>query len=144
MDQRSLDNAIRQIEARARRFGPMRDANAYAKVHGDCNDTAEIWLRIDGGRIRKGSFMTDGCGYSKHCCNTAVSMVEGWKPETAAELTQSQVLENTGPIPEDHQHCALLAANTIKLAIENFTHPPEKKTLCQRIHTTFSREQKNA
>jgi nitrogen fixation NifU-like protein len=128
-----FDDVIRAIEARAKRFGPMRDANAYAKNCGECNDTAEIWLRIDGGKIRKGSFMTDGCGYSKHCCNKAAELAEGMTPEQAAQMTQAQVLEATGLLPEDHQHCALLAANTIKLAISNFHEQPEKQTLRQKL-----------
>ncbi|VGO22381.1 iron-sulfur cluster assembly scaffold protein [Pontiella sulfatireligans] len=126
-----FNDAMKAIESRAKRFGPMRDANAYAKVRGACNDTAEIWLRIDGGKIRKGSFMTDGCGYSKHCCNKAIELAEGMRPEEAEAMTQAQVLEASGPIPEDHQHCALLAADTIKLAIAHFYNPPEKQTLSQ-------------
>lgn len=126
-----FDDAMKALESRAKRFGPMRDANGYGRIHGECNDTAEIWLRIDGGKIRKGSFMTDGCGYSRHCCNKAVELAEGMTPSDAAVLTQEQVLEATGPIPEDHQHCALLAANTIHKAVDNFLNPPPKQALSE-------------
>ncbi len=53
-----FDDMMKTIESRAKRFGPMRDANAC-------------------GRIRKGSFMTDGCGWSKACCNMAAELAEG-------------------------------------------------------------------
>lgn len=139
-----FDNMMAHIEARAKRFGPMRDANGYAKVHGNCNDTAEIWLRIDGGKIRNGSFMTDGCGYSKHCCCTAVLLSEGMKVEDAAQLTQSQVLNATGPLPKDHEHCATLAADTVKRAVANYLKPEEKKTLGTRIKKILGREQNHA
>jgi len=134
------DAVMARIEERAKHFGPIRDANGYAGKRGECGDLAEIWLRIDGGKIRRASFMTDGCGWSSHCCHTAVSMVEGWKTEAAAELTQAQVLAAAGKIPEDHRHCALLAAETVKLAVVNFTRPPEIKTLGQRIKTLFTKE----
>ena len=127
------DDVVACIEARAKRFGPMRDANGYAKVYGTCGDTVEIWLRIDGGKIRHGSFLTNGCGCSKHCCNCAVQLAEGMTPEKAMALTQAQVLEATGPLPEDHEHCALLAANTVRLDVENYLNPPENILLSTKL-----------
>ncbi|VGO16814.1 Iron-sulfur cluster assembly scaffold protein IscU [Pontiella desulfatans] len=139
-----FDDMMAAIEERAKYFGPMRDANAYAKVHGECNDTAEVWLRIDGGRVRKGSFMTDGCGYSKHCCATAVKLAEGMKTEDAAAMTQEQVLEATGPLPEDHRHCALLAANTVRQAIDNFQNATPKVPLSERLKQLLDKERGHA
>lgn len=128
-----FDDLMRQIEARARHFGPMRDANAYAKIDGACGDMAEIWLRIDGGRIRKASFMSDGCGWSKHCLDSAAGLAEGQRPEEAVHMTQAQVLAATGPVPEDHLHCALLAADTVRLAVDNYFNPSRKQTLSQKL-----------
>ena len=138
------EDAIAAIEARAKRFGPMRDANGYAKVHGECDDMVEIWLRIDGGKVRSGSFMSNGCGYSKHCCNTALQLAEGMKPAEALAMTQAQVLETTGPLPEDHEHCAKLAANTIVLAVENYLNPPPKVLLSEKLKKLLSRETTDA
>ncbi|MDF7822907.1 iron-sulfur cluster assembly scaffold protein [Pontiellaceae bacterium B12227] len=138
------ENAIAAIEARAKRFGPMRDANGYAKVHGECDDIVEIWLRIDGGKIRSGSFMTNGCGFSKHCCNMALQLAEGMTPDEAKGMTQAQVLEVTGPLPEDHEHCALLAADTIGLAVEHYLNPPPKIPLSEKLKQLLSREPTDA
>ncbi len=114
------DDIMKQLEERAKRFGPMRDANGYAKVHGECGDIVEVWLRIDGGRIRKSSFLTDGCGYSKHCCSTAICMSEGMTVAQADAMSGADVLEKCDPIPEDHLHCADLAADTVHAAVESF------------------------
>lgn len=138
------EDALAAIEARAKRFGPMRDANGYAKIDGECGDIAEIWLRIDGGKIRSGSFMSNGCGFSKHCCNKALQLAEGMTPDQAMALTQAQVLEATGPLPEDHEHCALLAARTIARAVEHYLNPPAKVPLSQQLKNIFSKEQSNA
>lgn len=139
-----FDDMMAAIEARPKNFGRMRDASAHAKIKGPCGDTVEVWLRIDGGKIRKGSFMSDGCGYSQYCCSVAVKLAEGMRPEEAAELTQAQVLEATGSLPDDHTHCALLAANTIKLAIKNYRAQPAKVPLRQRIGRFFKKDQNNA
>lgn len=135
-----FDDIMAAIEARPKNFGPMRDANGHAKITGPCGDTVEVWLRIDGGKIRNGTFMSTGCAYSQYCCSTAVKLSEGMRPEEAAELTPAQVLEATGPVPEDHRHCALLAANTIKESIENHYAAPSKITFGQRVRKLFSKE----
>jgi len=128
-----LDDLTAHIEARPKNFGSMRDASAHGKITGPCGDTVEMWLRIDGGRIRKASFMSDGCGYSVHCSSIAAKLAEGLRPEEAEKLTQAQVLEATGSIPDDHRHCALLAANTIREAIDNFRTEPAEPPLLQRL-----------
>lgn len=128
-----FDAMTNPADGRPKNFGSMRDANGHAKLTGPCGDTVEVWLRIDGGKVRKGSFITDGCANSAHCCSTAVKLVEGMSPEEAAELTQAQVLDKTGPVPEDHRHCALLAANVIKLAMADFNQHPAKQPFLKRI-----------
>ena len=91
-------------------YGPMRNASSRARYKGPCGDTVEIWLRIDGGKIRKATYMSDGCSYSNACCSTAAKLAEGMTPDEAKNMTQADVLEKVGPVPKDHQHCALLAA----------------------------------
>lgn len=137
-----FDPMMAHIEARPKNLGAMRDASTCAKITGPCGDTVEVWLRIDSGKIRKGSFISDGCGYSQLCCSTAVKLIEGMRPDEAAEITRAQVLEATGPIPEDHRHCALLAANTIRQAIENYHSKPDRIPVGKRIKRLFTREQR--
>ena len=132
-----FNEQMEQFEARPKNFGPMKDASARAKIAGPCGDTVEVWLRIDGGKIRKASFMTDGCAHSSMCCGTAVRMTEGMPPEAAAEISQEEILEAVGPVPEDHQHCALLAANTIKKALENYSRRPARRSLKQKFKHFF-------
>ena len=125
------------IESRPKNFGPMRDASAHATVKGPCGDTVEVWLRIDGGKIRRGSYMSDGCGYSNHCCSVAVKLAEGMRPEEAVVMPPELVLDAIGDIPPDHRHCALLAVNTIRAAIESYYARPEKITFGQRLRRWF-------
>lgn len=127
------------FESRPKNFRPMRDASTHAKITGPCGDTVDVWLRIDAGKIRKGSFMSDGCGYSVHCCSTAVQLAVGMRPEDAAQMTQEQVLEAAGPIPADHRHCALLAANAIREAINHFHSLSEKENVGQKLWRIFQR-----
>jgi len=132
-----LDELMEKIDARPENFGAMKDASAHAKIKGPCGDTVEVWLRIDGGKIRKASFMSDGCAHSAMCCGTAVRITEGMPPEAAEEISQEEILKAVGPVPEDHQHCALLAANTIKKAITDYYEKPAKQSLKHKFKQIF-------
>jgi len=134
-----FDEMMDSIDARPDNFGPLRDANAHAKYKGPCGDTAEMWLRIDGGRIRKATFMTDGCAPSVACCSAAARLVEGMKPERAKKLSQQKVLEAAGDIPPDHHHCALLAAATIQSALLDWAAQPENPSFKDRLKSKFKR-----
>jgi nitrogen fixation NifU-like protein len=132
-----FDDLMAAIDARPKNFGPMRDASTHAKITGPCGDTVEVWLRIDGGKIRKASFMSTGCGHSVRCCSIAAKRTEGMLPQEAEELTQQTVLSAVGPVPEDHRHCALLAANVIKKAMAAYKTQPTKQSLKQKLKRLF-------
>jgi nitrogen fixation NifU-like protein len=132
-----FDDMMAAIETRPKNFGPMRNASAHAKIKGPCGDTVEVWLDIGSNKIQQASFMTDGCAHSTHCCSEAVKLTEGMRLEEAAELTQAQVLEAAEAIPPDHQHCALLAANTIRKAIAEFQAKPVRQSFWHRLRRSF-------
>jgi len=101
-------------------FGPLKGANANARIIGPCGDTMEFWLSIDNHKIVTATFTTDGCDNSMVCGSTAAYMAQNKDLEEAAALTQKDVLLEIGYLPEDFKHCALLAVNTIKKAIEDY------------------------
>ncbi|VGO19953.1 iron-sulfur cluster assembly scaffold protein [Pontiella sulfatireligans] len=131
-------------EGRPLNYGSMLRASAYDQVTGPCGDTLQIWLKIAEGRIQKASFTSDGCEDSVICCSTAVHMVEGLRLEEAAALSQEEILAEAPPIRNDHQHCALLVANTIKKAVEAYAEAPAKVPFGQRMQTLFGKDKNHA
>ena len=132
-----FDELMAKIAARPENFGAMKDASTHAKIKGPCGDTVEVWLRVDGGKIRKASYMSDGCGHSSACCSTAAKLSEGMTLAEATELSQEAVLSATGPVPEDHRHCALLAASAIQSAALDYRNPPPKPSFTEKLRTLF-------
>lgn len=104
-------------------FGPLKGANANARVTGPCGDTMEFWLAIQEGRILRATFTTDGCGASIISGAVAASLVEGKAVEEALQLTPEQVEAVVGKLPEDHKHCPVLAVNTLRAALDQ--HRPK-------------------
>ena len=96
------------------------DADAHARITGPCGDTMEIYLKVSGNVIRDATFITDGCGYIIACGSAATELLIGSKIEDAIKIDQHKIEEHLGGLPEDYRHCALLTANTIQKAIEDY------------------------
>jgi nitrogen fixation NifU-like protein len=47
-------------------------------------------------------------------------LAKGKSLTEARKISQKDVLDALGGLPEESQHCALLAANTLKAAIKNY------------------------
>lgn len=105
---------------RPRNYGPMENADGYARLTGPCGDTMEIFIRVDSGRITNASFLTDGCGTSIASGSMAVDMAIGKTLPEAMLISQQAILEKLGGLPEETEHCALLASNTLRSAIDDY------------------------
>jgi nitrogen fixation NifU-like protein len=103
-----------------RNLGETEDADGYARITGPCGDTMEIWIKVNVDAIVKSSFMTDGCGTSIASGSMVTELARGKKVSEAQRISQQDILAALGGLPEESQHCALLAANTLKAAIRDY------------------------
>ena len=103
-----------------RNVGDMADADGFARVTGPCGDSMEIWLRVNNGTITDATFMTDGCGTSIASGSMVTEMAKGKNIIEVRKISQEDVLGALAGLPEESQHCALLAANTLKAAIGDY------------------------
>jgi nitrogen fixation NifU-like protein len=103
-----------------RNLGDMPDADGFARVTGPCGDTMGIWLRVKNDNIYQTAFLTDGCGTSIASGSMITEMARGKGVNEAQKFTQRDVLDALGGLPEESEHCALLAANTLKAAIRDY------------------------
>jgi nitrogen fixation NifU-like protein len=102
-----------------RNVGDMDDADGSAKVTGPCGDTMELWLKLKGDTIVQAKFLTDGCGTSIASGSMVTELAKGKKLSQAQRISQKDVLDALGGLPEESEHCALLAADTLKAAIKD-------------------------
>lgn len=113
-----------------RNIGDTEDADGFARVTGSCGDTMEIWLKVKNGTIANATFMTDSCGASIASGSMVTELAKGKSVSEAQRISQQDVLSALGGLPKASEHCALLAANTLKEAIRDYltmTKEPWKK-----------------
>jgi len=101
-------------------LGSLENADGFARITGPCGDTMEIWLAVRNGTVNNATFMTDGCGTSIASGGMVTEMVKGKSIGEARKISQQDVLNALGGLPEESEHCALLAANTLKATIRDY------------------------
>lgn len=104
---------------RPRNYGPMDNPHGSAALSGPCQDTIEIFLRVEGETIVAASFVTDGCATSIASGSMAVELAEGKPLFEARLLGGDDVLDALDGLPDGSEHCAVLAANTLGAAIDD-------------------------
>ena len=102
-----------------RNLGTMQNFDGFARITGPCGDTMEVWLKVNTDTIADINFMTDGCGTSLASGSMMTELAKGRSISVAVRISQQDVLEALEGLPEESQHCALLAANTLKAAIRD-------------------------
>ena len=118
-----------------RNMAEIHAPDGYGKVTGPCGDTMEIYLRIKDGRIINTTFRTDGCGTTIASGSMVTELAKGRSIIEARGITQDDILDALGGLPEESRHCALLAAKTLKEAIKDYL--AFKREPWKRVYRTY-------
>jgi len=135
-----------------RNLGPLDSCNGHARITGSCGDTMELWLQIRDDRVCRVGFITDGCGSSLACGSITTELATGRTVEEAYVIEQKDVLDALGGLPEESRHCAVLAAETLRAACEDFIKkgrplpeneptPPESCDICDTTSCSAKQRQ---
>jgi nitrogen fixation NifU-like protein len=102
-----------------RNLGRMSDPDAVGIVRGWCGDTMEIYLRMNSSQIEEVTFMTDGCGPTVACGSKLTTMIREMSLDQARQIEQADLVAALDGLPEESLHCAELAVNTLREAINH-------------------------
>jgi nitrogen fixation NifU-like protein len=103
-----------------RNLGQIPDADGFASVVGSCSDTMEICIKVRNDKILNATFFTDGCATTIAAGSMVTELAKGKNVSDAFKITQHDVLNALGGLPEESQHCALLASDTLRAAIRDY------------------------
>jgi nitrogen fixation NifU-like protein len=106
-----------------RNVGVIEDADAYARV-GDpsCGDFMELFLTLDSKRemITGASFRVFGCAGAIATASIATELITGKDFIYGLSLTDDDVIEALGGIPEGKRHCSLLIVTAVRAALSEY------------------------
>ena len=103
-------------------LGEISVPDGYAHVTGDCGDSMEVFLEVRDRRIRQARFDTLGCGFTLACGSMAMEMAEGETVSDAMRIDASKITLALGGLPVTHEHCAELAVETLRKAIQDYLY----------------------
>jgi nitrogen fixation NifU-like protein len=106
-----------------RNAGELPDANAVGRAaSGTYGVVFKLYLKIEGGKVEKAAFKTFGCGAAIAASSVLTEMVKGKTLDELKGITNEKVNEALGGLPPFKMHCASLAEEVLKAALEDHAH----------------------
>jgi len=103
-------------------WGSMDDWKVNKSSYkGPCGDTIQFFIKIEDNIIKDAKFLTDGCGATVAAGSMTTIMIKGKSVNYALNLNPTDIEDALGGLPEEHKHCAILAINSLKEALRNYT-----------------------
>jgi len=104
-----------------RNVGEIPDADGVGEVgNPSCGDIMRIYIKVDGDKITDVKFKTFGCGAAIATSSMVTEMVKGKTIEEAMKITNKAVADALDGLPPQKMHCSNLAADALKVAIEDY------------------------
>jgi nitrogen fixation NifU-like protein len=109
-----------------RNVGIIEEPDGYGKMESEvCGDLMEIYIKVDAGTVSDVKFRTFGCAAAIASSSMATERIKGQPLEVAAQLTDNEIVEQMGGLPEAKVHCSILAVSALQVALQDYysKHP---------------------
>jgi nitrogen fixation NifU-like protein len=103
-----------------RNTGEIIDHNGFGITHDMNDNTMAIWLKIENDIIAGIAFTTEDCVTCTASGSMATEIIRGKTTSEALAITPEDIIEGLNGLPEEDEHCARLAADTIRMAVEDY------------------------
>ncbi len=107
-----------------RNVGEIKDADAVGEVGNiTCGDALKIFLKFDAEKTRvvDVKFQTFGCASAIASASALTELVQDKTLEEAAQISNKDIAEYLGSLPEEKMHCSVMGMEALQAALAKFT-----------------------
>ena len=116
------NDKVMKIFREQKNAGALRGANAIGRAgNKTCGDIIKIYLKIDENEIiTDASFKTFGCVAAITSSSMTCDLIRGKTVDEALKLTNRDVVDALGGLPQIKIHCSVLAKEAIEDAVKKY------------------------
>lgn len=136
---------VKEFYRNPKNAGEVENANATGEVGSlACGDSMKLTMRIEDGKVVEAKFLTFGCGSAVASASVLTEMLIGKTIEEAKKITNKDIAEALGGLPDEKMHCSVLGQEALEAAfnqyegIDTTAHDETDRVVCKCFGVTES------
>lgn len=130
---------VKELYKNPKNVGEIADADVVVEVGSIvCGDALTLYLKLDGDKIVDAKFKTFGCGSAIASSSALTEMIKGKTIDEASKITNKDIVEFLGGLPDQKMHCSVMGQEALEKAIKKIKghtiedeHEDEGDIVCQ-------------